>query len=75
MNREVHVRFRERLRGRLPWATRPPVPQLDPGNGKTKRAYLWAYRSNDLEEGPRINVIKLRTNSLDIFPKYSHSAS
>jgi transposase len=33
-----------------------PVPQLDPGSGKTKRAYLWAYRSNDLEEGPRIIV-------------------
>ena len=27
-----------------------PMPQLDPGNGKTKRAYLWAYRSNDLEQ-------------------------
>ena len=25
MNREVHVRFRERLRGRLPWATRPGI--------------------------------------------------
>jgi hypothetical protein len=34
-----------------------PVPQLDPGSGKTKRAYLWAYRSNDLEEGPRIIVL------------------
>lgn len=21
------------------------MPQLDPGNGKTKKAYLWAYRS------------------------------
>src|SRR5512136_884747 len=33
-----------------------PVPQLDPGSGKTKRAYLWAYRSNDLEAGPLIIV-------------------
>lgn len=56
MNREVHVRFCERLRGRLPRATRPPVAQLDPGSGKTKKAYLWAYRSNDLDEGPRIIV-------------------
>lgn len=32
------------------------VQQLDPGNGKTKRAYLWAYRSNDLEDGPPIVV-------------------
>ena len=57
MNREVHVRFRERLRGKFPWATRPPVAQLDPGNGKTRKAYLWAYRSNDLAgEGPRMIV-------------------
>ena len=60
MNREVHVRFRERLRGKLPRATRPPIPQLDPGSGKTKKAYLWAYRSNDLEEGPRIIVFDYR---------------
>jgi transposase len=37
-----------------------PVPQLDPGSGKTKRAYLWAYRSNDLEEGSRIIVFDYR---------------
>jgi hypothetical protein len=36
------------------------VPQLDPGSGKTKRAYLWAYRSNDLEAGPRIIVFDYR---------------
>jgi len=27
-------------------ADETPVQQLDPGKGKTKRAYLWAYRSN-----------------------------
>jgi hypothetical protein len=37
-------------------ADETPVPQLDPGNGKTKKAYLWAYRSNDLEHGPQILV-------------------
>jgi len=37
-------------------ADETPVPQLDPGNGKTKKAYLWAYRSNDLESGPPILV-------------------
>jgi transposase len=41
-------------------ADETPVPQLDPGRGKTKRAYLWAYRSNDLEEGPRIIVFDYR---------------
>jgi len=37
-------------------ADETPVAQLDPGQGKTKRAYLWAYRSNDLDEGPPIVV-------------------
>jgi transposase len=37
-------------------ADETPVPQLDPGKGKTKKAYLWAYRSNDLEPGPQILV-------------------
>jgi hypothetical protein len=32
------------------------VAQLEPGNGKTRKAYLWAYRSNDLEPGPRIII-------------------
>jgi transposase len=33
-----------------------PIQQLDPGAGKTKRAYLWVYRSNDLDDGPPIAV-------------------
>lgn len=37
-------------------ADETPVAQLDPGKGKTKRAYLWAYRSSDLDEGPPIVV-------------------
>ncbi len=37
-------------------ADETPVPQLDPGSGRTKKAYLWAYRSNDLEPGPPIIV-------------------
>jgi transposase len=37
-------------------ADETPVPQLDPGNGKTKKAYLWAYRSNDLRPGPKIII-------------------
>jgi len=37
-------------------ADETPVPQLDPGNGKTKKAYLWAYRSSDLEHGSPIIV-------------------
>ena len=41
-------------------ADETPVPQLDPGSGKTKKAYLWAYRSNDLEEGHRIIVFDYR---------------
>ena len=37
-------------------ADETPVPQLDPGNGKTKKAYLWAYRSNDLQPGAKLIV-------------------
>jgi transposase len=55
----------EPLADRLAWhllqrdclhADETPVPQLDPGSGKTKKAYLWAYRSNDLQPGPKILV-------------------
>jgi len=35
-------------------ADETPVRQLDPGGGKTKTAYLWAYRSNGLDEEPPI---------------------
>lgn len=41
-------------------ADETPVPQLDPGKGQTKRAYLWAYRSNDLEGGPPIVVFEFQ---------------
>ncbi|HCN66794.1 MAG TPA: IS66 family transposase [Candidatus Accumulibacter sp.] len=37
-------------------ADETPVQQLDPGSGKTKRAYLWAYRSNALASDPPIVV-------------------
>jgi transposase len=46
-------RLGELLRQRLILhADETPVAQLDPGAGKTKRAYLWAYRSNALDTGP-----------------------
>lgn len=41
-------------------ADETPVPQLDPGKGQTKRAYLWVYRSNDLEDGPPIVVFEFQ---------------
>jgi transposase len=45
-------------------ADETPVPQLDPGKGKTKRAYLWAYRSNDLDDkhDPPIVVFDYQPN-------------
>ncbi len=43
-------------------ADETPVQQLDPGSGKTKRAYMWAYRSNDLENAPRIVVFDYQTS-------------
>jgi transposase len=44
------------LQGNTLHADETPVAQLEPGNGKTRKAYLWAYRSNDLQAGPRIIV-------------------
>jgi transposase len=43
-------------------ADETPVQQLDPGKGKTKRAYLWAWRSNDLAGGPPIVVFDYQTS-------------
>ena len=43
-------------------ADETPVQQLDPGSSKTKRAYMWAYRSNDLENAPRIVVFDYQTS-------------
>lgn len=43
-------------------ADETPVAQLDPGTGKTLRAYLWVYRSNTLDSGPPIVVFDYRTS-------------
>jgi transposase len=48
--------------GKVLHADETPVQQLDPGKGKTRRAYLWAYRSNDLEGAPRIVVFDYQTS-------------
>lgn len=42
-------------------ADETPVRQLDPGQGKTRHAYLWAYRSNNFDEGPPIVVFDYQT--------------
>lgn len=56
-------RLTELIRQRLILhADETPVQQLDPGSGKTKRAYLWAYRSNALETGPPIVVFDYQTS-------------
>jgi transposase len=45
-------------------ADETPVPQLVPRSGKTKRAYLWAYRSSDLDDkhDPPIIVFDYQPN-------------
>jgi transposase len=50
------------LQGNTLLADETPVAQLDPGKGKTRKAYLWAYRSNDLagDHLPRIIVFDYR---------------
>jgi len=50
------------LQGQVLHADETPVAQLDPGSGKTRRAYLWAYRSNGLETGPPIVVFDYQTS-------------
>lgn len=50
------------LHGSVLHADETPVAQLDPGSGRTQRAYLWAYRSNDFESGPRIIVFDYQTS-------------
>lgn len=51
----LYDRLRELLlEGAVLHADETPVEQLDPGRGKTKRAYLWAYRSNTLGADPPI---------------------
>lgn len=50
------------LERRVLHADETPVKQLDPGQGKTKRAYLWAYRSNVLETGPPIVVFDYQSS-------------
>lgn len=43
-------------------ADETPVRQLDPGSGKTKHAYLRAYRSNALDDGPSVVVFDYQTS-------------
>jgi transposase len=43
-------------------ADETPVRQLDPGSGKTKHAYLWAYRSNALDDGPSMVLFDYQTS-------------
>ncbi len=56
-------RLAELLRQRLVLhADETPVAQLAPGTGKTKCAYLWAYRSGEFDEGPPIVVFDYQTS-------------
>jgi len=43
-------------------ADETPVRQLDPGSGKTRHSYLWAYRSGVHDEGPPIVVFDYQTS-------------
>ena len=50
-------RLGEKLRERsVLHADETPVQQLAPGNGKTKRAYLWAYCSSELQTQVDVDV-------------------
>ncbi len=49
------------LQGNTLHADETPVAQLEPGKGKTRKSYLWAYRSKDLEPESRIIVFDYQT--------------
>ena len=46
----------------MPARRRNPGAQLDPGSGKTRHAYLWAYRSGAHDDGPPIVVFDYQTS-------------
>jgi transposase len=50
-------------------ADETPVQQLAPKAGKTKRAYLWVYRSGALDEGPPIVVFDYQAGRAGIHAK------
>ena len=56
-------RLTERIRQEgVRHADETPVQPLDPGAGKTRRGYLWSYRSNDLDHGPPMVVFDYQTS-------------
>jgi len=58
----LHERLKEHLlQGGVLHADETPVQQLDPGKGKTHKAYLWAFRSNNLDEGPPLILFDYQT--------------
>lgn len=59
----LYDRLKERLlAGSVVHADETPLRQLNPGQGKTKKAYLWAYRNNDLDEGPPLVLFDYQTS-------------
>jgi transposase len=43
-------------------ADETPVDQLEPKSGKNKRAYIWVYRSNAMDDAPPIVVYDYQTS-------------
>ncbi|OXR47970.1 hypothetical protein PuT2_15005 [Pusillimonas sp. T2] len=50
-------------------ADETPVRQLDPGTGKTRKAYLWAYRNNALGDRPPIIVFDYQPGRGGQYPR------
>ena len=50
-------------------ADETPVRQLDPGTGKTRKAYLWAYRNNALGHRPPIIVFDYQPGRGGQYPR------
>ena len=48
------------LGSRVVHADETPIGLLDPGAGKTKKAYMWAYARGAFEDKPAVGVRLLR---------------
>lgn len=62
-------RLRDKLRARtVLHADETPVQQLAPGNGKTQRAYLWAYCTSELQAQAEVAEVAEAAKAADFTP-------
>ena len=58
-----------RIIKRMTGLSQQQVAQLDPGRGKTKRAYLWAYCSSSWDPGPPIMIFNYQPGRSGVYAR------